>query len=209
MAKIPSATSMPMGLSKTKIALIIVGIIVIALILGIIGLYNNFVILKQNINGQWSLVENQYQRQADLIPNLVATVSSAVRVEVGLIENVTAARSQWQTAQSGDLLSRDTAGVNLQNSINAFIKAVATTENYPVLQANKNYIALQDELVGTQNRLAYARANYIDAVRQYNTAVQLFPGFLFAGMFGFTPENYYQAAPGALTTPIVGTGTLP
>ncbi|MFH0830286.1 MAG: LemA family protein [Candidatus Aenigmatarchaeota archaeon] len=194
-------------ISKYKWPLI-AGVIILIIIGSIIGIYNNFVVLKQNINGEWSLVENQYQRQADLIPNLVATVSSAVTVETRFVTDVTAARSQWQTTtQSSDLLSKDSAGVNLQNSINAFIKAVATTENYPVLQANKNYIALQDELVGTQNRLAYARANYIDAIRQYNTAIQVFPGIMFAGTFGFAPQTYYQAAPGALVTPIVGTAT--
>jgi LemA protein len=202
------AAAKPSGL---PIKWIVIGIVVVAifLVLGVIGMYNNFVALNQGVNSSWSEVENQYSRQADLIPNLVSTVSSAVKVETKFVTDVTAARSQWQNAPQGDLLSQDTAGVNLQNSINAFIRAVATTENYPVLQANKNYMALQDELTGTQNRLAVARGRYIQAIQSYNTAIQRFPGVLFAGTFGFQPKQYYQAAPSAMTTPILGTGTLP
>ena len=202
------AAAKPSGL---PIKWIVIGVVVVAilLVLGFIGMYNNFVALNQGVNSSWSEVENQYSRQAQLIPNRVSTVSSAVKVETKLITDVTNARSQWQSAQQGDLLSQDTAGVNLQNSINAFVSAVATTENYPVLQANKNYLALQDELTGTQNRLAVARGRYILAIQSYNTAIQSFPGVLFAGMFGFAPKQYYQAAPSEMTTPIIGTGTLP
>jgi LemA protein len=187
---------------------IVIGVAIL-LVLGFIGMYNSFVTLDQGVKSSWSEVENQYQRQADLIPNLVSTVSSAVKVETKFVTDVTNARSQWQSAPQGDLLSRDTAGVNLQNSINAFIRAVATAENYPVLQANKNYMALQDELVGAQNRITNARRLYIDSIQSYNTAVQRFPGVLFAGMFGFAPKQYFQATPEALTTPVLGTGTLP
>jgi LemA protein len=200
------ATAIPKGL---PIKWMIVGVVILALVLGIIGMYNGFVTLNQGVKSSWSEVENQYQRQADLIPNLVSTVSSAVKVETKFVTDVTNARSQWQSAPQGDLLSRDTAGVNLQNSINAFIRAVATTENYPVLQANKNYMALQDELVGAQNRITNARRLYIDSIQAYNTAIQRFPGVLFAGMFGFAPKQYFQATPEALTTPVLGTGTLP
>jgi LemA protein len=205
------ATAKPTGLPLKWIAIGAV-IVIILLVLGVIGMYNNFVTLDQGVKSAWSEVENQYQRQADLIPNLVSTVSSAVKVETKFVTDVTTARSQWQNAPQGDLLSKDTAGVNLQNSINAFVRAVATTENYPVLQANKNYVALQDELVGTQNRLANSRRLYIDAIQAYNTAIQRFPGVLFAGMFGFASKQYYQATPSAMTTPIignVGSTTLP
>jgi LemA protein len=190
---------------------IAVGVVIVAilLVLGVIGMYNNFVTLDQGVKSSWSEVENQYQRQADVIPNLVSTVSSAVKVETKFVTDVTAARTQWLNAQPTDLLSRDTAGVSMQNAINAFIRAVATTENYPVLQANKNYLALQDELVGAQNRITNARRLYIESIQAYNTAIQRFPGVLFAGTFGFSAKQYYQAAPGALTTPILGTGTLP
>jgi len=202
------AVAKPSGLPMKWI---VVGVVIVAilLVLGFIGMYNSFVTLDQGVKSSWSEVENQYSRQAALIPNLVSVVSSAVKVETKFVTDVTNARSQWQNAPQGDLLSMDTAGVNLQNSINAFIRAVATTENYPVLQANKNYMALQDELTGTQNRLAVARGRYIQAIQSYNTATQRFPGVLFAGMFGFAPKQYFQATPEALTTPVLGTGTLP
>jgi LemA protein len=196
-------------LPKKWIAIGIIVLVVVIIVGMFIGYYNNFVTLNQDVNSKWSEVENQYQRQADLIPNLVSVVSSSVRVETSLIQNVTNARSQWQSAPKSDLLARDTAGVNLQNSINAFVSAVATAENYPVLQANKNYVALQDELVGTQNRIAVARGNYIKSVQSYDTAIQRFPGNLFAGMFGFSLKEYYQASPSALQTPQLGTGQLP
>lgn len=185
-------------------------LVVILIILGsIAGMYNSFVGLDQNVKAKWSDVENQYQRQADVIPNLVSTVSSAVRVETRFVTDVTAARTQWLNAQPTDLLAKDTAGVNLQNSVNAFVRAIATTENYPVLQANKNYLALQDELIGAQNRITNSRRLYIESIQAYNTAIQRIPGVWFAGMFGYAPKDYYQAAPEALTTPILGTGTLP
>ncbi len=187
-------------------AIVLVALIIVGMF---IGYYNSFVTLNQNVLSKWSEVENQYQRQADLIPNLVSTVSSAVKVEVNLINNVTEARSRWQNAPQSDLLARDTAGVNLQNSVNAFISAVATAENYPVLQANKNYVALQDELVGTQNRITVARGRYIESIQGYNTAIQRFPGVMFAGLYGFAAKEYYQATPSSLQTPILGTGQLP
>jgi len=185
-------------------------LVVILIILGsIAGMYNNFVALDQDIKGKWSEVENQYTRQAELIPNLISTVSSAVSVETKFVTQVTAARTNWLNTQPTDLLGRDTAGASMQNSINAFVRAIATTENYPVLQANKNYLALQDELIGTQNRLAVARGRYITSIQSYNTAIRSVPGVWFAGMFGFAPKEYYQATVEALTTPVLGTGTLP
>lgn len=195
-------------ISKYKWPLIAL-VIVLIIIGGIVGMYNSFVTLDQDVKGKWSEVENQYQRQADLIPNLVSTVSSAVKVETKFVTDVTAARTQWLSALPTDLLAKDTAGANMQNAINAFVRAVATTENYPVLQANKNYLALQDELTGTQNRLAVARGRYITSIQAYNTAIRSIPDVWFAGMFGFAGKEYYQATLEALTTPVLGTGTLP
>jgi len=197
------------ALPKKWIAIGVIALIILIVVGMFIGYYNSFVTLNQDVESKWSQVENQYQRQADLIPNLVSTVSSAVKVEVNLINNVTEARSKWQDAPKGNLLARDTAGVDLQNSINAFVSAVATAENYPVLQANKNYIALQDELVGTQNRIAVERGRYITSIQSFNTAVQRFPGVMFAGLYGFSAKEYYQASPSALQTPVLGTGQLP
>ena len=185
---------------------IAIGIIIILLAAWIVGMYNNFIRLDQDVNAQWSEVENQYQRQADLIPNLVSVVSSAVSVETKFVTEVTEARSRWQTA-SGQY-DKDVAGVQMNNAITAFISAVATLENYPVLQANQQYTLLFDELTGTQNRIAVARGRYINAIRSFNVAVKVFPANIFASMFGFAEMAYYEAA-AELVTPELGTGELP
>jgi len=179
---------------------------VVLIVLGVItGAFNSFVSLDQNVNSKWSEVENQYQRQSDLIPNLISTVSSAVKVETKFVTDVAEARSRWQTSRT--VLDRDTAGVHMNNGIAALINAVATAENYPVLQANKQYAALTDELTGTQNRIAVARGRYIESVQAYNTAIKSFPNKVFAGWFGFAGKEYYQAQ--TLVTPTIGTGELP
>jgi LemA protein len=182
-----------------------IGVIVLIVLLTLIGAYNTFISLDQNVNGKWSEVENQYQRQADLIPNLISTVSSAVKVETKFVTDVAEARSRWQTSRT--TLDKDTAGVQMNNGIAALINAVATAENYPVLQANKQYVALTDELTGTQNRIAVARGRYIESVQSYNTATKTFPNNIFAGWFGFAGKEYYQAQ--TLVTPQIGTGQLP
>ena len=185
---------------------IIVGVIVLILLGTSAGAYNNFVSLDQDVNSKWSEVNNQYQRQADLIPNLVSTVSSAVTVETKFVTDVTEARSQWQTSKTN--FERDQAGVQMTNGITALINAVATSENYPVLQANKQYVALTDELTGTQNRIAVARGRYIESIQAYNTVTKTFPNNIFAGLFGFSEKEYYQATSG-LSTLQIGTGQLP
>ncbi len=181
--------------------------VIILIVLGIItGTYNSFVVLDQNVNSKWSEVNNQYQRQSDLIPNLISTVSSAVKVETKFVTDVAEARSRWQTSKT--TLDKDTAGVQMNNGIAALINAVATSENYPVLQANKQYVALTDELTGTQNRIAVARGRYIETIQAYNTATKTFPNSIFAGWFGFSGKEYYQA-PAGIVTPAIGTGELP
>ncbi len=180
--------------------------VIILIVLGMVaGAYNTFISLDQNVNSKWSEVENQYQRQSDLIPNLISTVSSAVKVETKFVTDVAEARSRWQTSKTN--LDKDKAGVQMNNGIAALINAVATAENYPVLQANKQYVALTDELTGTQNRIAVARGRYIEAIQAYNTATKTFPNNIFAGWFGFAGKEYYQAQ--TLVTPQIGTGELP
>jgi len=185
------------------------GIVIVAVVL-IIGLwlmssYNGFVVLDQNVNGKWSEVENQYQRQADLIPNLVSVVSSSVKVETQFVKDVTAARTAWQNAQTE--YDKDKAGIQMNGQITALVSAVA--ESYPTLQANKQYVALTDELAGTQNRIAVTRGDYIKAIQTFNTAVKRFPANIAAKIFGFSGKDYYQANEGAMTTPSLGTGELP
>jgi LemA protein len=189
------------------IAFGIVAVIIIIVVALFIGMYNNFVTLDQSVNAKWSEVENQYQRQADLIPNLVSVVSSAVTVETKFVTDVTEARSKWQSSTT--VFDKDTSGVQMNNGISALINAVATAENYPVLQANKQFVALTDELAGTQNRIAVARGRYIEAIQGFNTAIKSFPGNVFAGMFGFSGKDYYKAEVTALNTTKLGTGQLP
>lgn len=187
------------------ITLGIIALVIIILIAVFAGSYNHFVTLDQNVNSQWSEVENQYQRQADLIPNLVSVVSSSVSVETKFVKDVISARTSWQNAQG--TLARDTAGTQMNNGITALVSAVA--ESYPTLQANTQYVALTDELSGTQNRIAVARGRYIEGIKEYNTAIKKFPGNIIAGMFGFSEKEYYAAAEGSVNTPQIGNGQLP
>ena len=188
---------------KWQLAIALVAIIIIG---SIIGMYNRFITLEQTINIDWAEVENQYQRQADLIPNLVSTVSSAVTVETKFVTDVTEARSRWQTADNQ--YDKDAAGVDMNNGIAALVNAVFTSENYPVLQANQQYTILMDELTGTQNRIAVARGRYIEDIGAYNIAIMRFPARVFAGMFGFSEKDYYKAQT-ELITPSLGSGQLP
>lgn len=189
------------------ITLGVVVLVILILVSWLVGSYNNFVTLNQGVNGAWSEVENQYQRQADLIPNFVSTVSSQVGVETKFVKDVVAERTAWQNSAGGSQLARDTAGQQMNNGITALVSAVA--ENYPTLQASEGYTALRDELAGTQNRITTARGRYIDSIQAYNTAIMRFPGNVVAGMFGFSAKDYYKASSGALNTPSLGDGTLP
>ena len=191
--------------SKYKIWIIIA--IILILVFWVIGAYNRFVGLDQNVNAKWSETENQYQRQADLIPNLVSVVSSAVKVETNFVKEVVDARTKWLNSKS--LFDKDQAGVQMNNGISALVNAIATAENYPVLQANKQYVALTDELSGTQNRITVARGRYIESIQKYNTAIKRFPGNVFAKVFGFGGKDYYKAELNSLKNPSLGTGVLP
>jgi LemA protein len=199
------------GLSGVGISFIVVGALILLFVLGIvffaIGTYNKFVTLDQSISGQWSEVESQYQRQADLIPNLVSIVASAAKVETKYVTDVTEARTKWLNAKTES--EKDVAGVQMNGQISALVNAISTAENYPVLQANKQYSSLMDETSGTQNRITVARGRYIENLKSYNIAVKRFPANIFAGMFGFKEKEYYKAAEGSLQTPKLGEGKLP
>lgn len=184
-----------------------ISLIVIFAVLGVIsiGYYNNFVTLEQNVNSKYSEVENQYQRQADLIPNLVSVVSSSVTSETKFMTDVIAARSAYNNANTP--LEKDKAGVEMNNQIAFFMRSVA--EQYPDFKANAQYVTLTDELAGTQNRITVARGKYIEEVKTYNTQTKKFPGVLYAKIYGFENKEYYKAQEGAATTQQIGTGKLP
>lgn len=192
------------------IGLGIVGIVIVLilfLIVMAVGAYNGMVTLDQKVSASWSEVENQYQRQADLIPNLTSIVSSAVSVETNFVKDVIDARTKWLNAKS--LSEKDQLGLEMNQSLATFVSAIATTEAYPTLAANKQYVALMDEVAGTQNRITTSRGRFIEAIQAYNTTIKVIPNNFFAGMFGFIEKDYYKADPASLTTPSLGDGVLP
>jgi len=133
-----------------------------------------------------------------LIPNLVNVVESYAQFERELITNVTAIRSQWQTAQTPE------QQVNAANQFESAIsKLLLISENYPELKASEQFRALQDNLVETENMISVARTRYNEAVRQYNTATKVFPSNMIAGWFGFSERTYFQSRPGAENAPVV------
>jgi LemA protein len=185
-------------------------LLVVFLVLILFVGYNNLVTLDQDTKGKWSEVENQYQRQADLLGNLASIVSSAVSVETNYVTGVTEARTKWMAAKSsGNVSEMDQAGVEMTDSVATFVNAIATNEAYPTLQANKQYTAIMDEVTGTQNRIATARGRYIESVQSYNTTIKQIPNNFMAGMFGYSEKDYFKADVKALQTPQLGTGTLP
>jgi LemA protein len=193
------------------LGLLVVGVIlflIIAFISGA-GIYNGLVTQKQAVDQQWAEVQNQYQRRADLIPNLVQTVSGAANFEKSTLVEVTQARaSVGQVKIDPNQAPSDPAKLQqyeqAQNSLgSALSRLLVVTENYPDLKANQNFQDLQAQLEGTENRITTARNHFNVAAQSYNTAVQRFPTFLFAGMMGFTPRPYFEAKAGSDVPPPV------
>lgn len=174
-------------------------ILVVLILVGTVwGSYNNLVRLNQGVDNSWANVETQYQRRIDLIPNLVNVVQSYAKFEKELLTNITAIRSQWQTARSPE------QQVQTANQFESAIsKLLLISENYPDLKAGAQFKALQDNLVETENMVSVARTRYNDAVRQYNTATKVFPSNVIAGWFGFSERTYFQSRPGAENAPQV------
>ena len=177
------------------------GIVILAIVLiggWYLATYNGLIQMNENVNAQWQDVEVQYQRRADLIPNLVSTVQGYANFEKSVLTEVTAARSAWTTAQGPE------ARVAAANQLEATIsKLLLVAENYPDLQASQNFLALQDELAGTENRVAVERSRYNDAVRAFNAAIQFFPTSIVANQLGYTARDYFNSAAGAESAPNV------
>jgi LemA protein len=181
-----------------------VGVVALLFVFWVIGGYNSLVSSEAEYQGAWSIVESQYQRQADLIPNLVSVTASSVKAETTFVKDVVAARTAWTSAST--LAQKDIAGQQMVQGVSAFVNAVA--EQYPQFKANTQYVALTDELSGTQNRITTARNEYITAVKSFNVRVKRFPTNVLAGMFGFEVQAYYTSDSGT-TTPSLGAGILP
>ena len=172
-----------------------------------IGGYNSLVKMDENVSGQWSNVETQYQRRADLIPNLVSTVKGYAAHERETLEGVVEARSRATqlTVGAGDLTPERLAEYQrAQGAVTSALgRLLAITENYPELKANQNFLELQAQLEGTENRINVARTNFNNAAREYNQTIRRFPTNILAGLFGFDRRAYFEAAEGAAQAPKV------
>ena len=169
--------------------------------------YNSLVEDQQNVDQSWAEVENQYQRRADLIPNLVNTVKGYSNHEEETLVKVTEARAKATsvTINADDLNEENLARFQqAQGELSSALKSLlAVTEAYPDLKANENFMNLQTQLEGTENRITIARRNYTEAVRNYNTAIKKFPTNIYAGWFGFTAKPQFKAEAGAEKAPEV------
>jgi len=177
------------------------GILIVVLVIGfwIVGLYNGLVGRDQAVKQNWAQVETQLQRRYDLIPNLIETVKGYTKHESGVFEEVTKARSAWAGAKTQN--DKVTAANQMEGSLG---RLIAVAENYPQLKASENFRALQDELAGTENRIAVARMRYNDAVTEYNVGAKRIPTVFFVSMFGFDKEKtFFEAAKGAAEAPKV------
>ena len=185
---------------KKVTIIIIVAVVAIIAIWAISG-YNSLVGMDENVSNQWANVETQYQRRADLIPNLVNTVKGYAAHEKETLEGVIAARSQATQIKVDptDLTPEKLAEYQKAQGqlATALGKLLAITENYPDLKANQNFLELQAQLEGTENRINGASKNFNDAAKTYNTTIRRFPKNILAGMFGFDKRAYFEAAEGA------------
>lgn len=169
--------------------------------------YNSLVEKQQNVDQSWAQVENQYQRRADLIPNLVNTVKGYSTHEEETLLKVTEARAKATsiTIDADNLTEENLARFQeAQNELSGALKSLlAVTEAYPDLKANENFLNLQAQLEGTENRIATERQRYTEAVRDYNTAIKKFPTNIYAGWFGFQAKPQFKAEAGAQKAPEV------
>ena len=190
-----------------KKSTIILVAVIAALAMWAISAYNGMVKMDESVNTAWSNVENQYQRRADLIPNLVNTVKGYAAHEKETLEAVMAARSKaTQMTVDADNLTPEKLQEyqKAQGEIGATLgRLLAITENYPDLKANQNFMELQAQLEGTENRISVERRNFNEVARTYNTSIRTFPKSILAGMFGFDKRPYFEAEEGANKAPEV------
>lgn len=189
----------------------VIGIVVAVVVLGIViwvkNTYNGFVAGEEQVSAAWAQVENVYQRRADLIPNLVATVKGYAKHESETLENVIAARSRATqvVVDPSDLDAEDIAEFQkAQGELSSALgRLLMIAENYPDLKANSNFLELQAQLEGTENRIATERMKFNDAAKKYNTMVRRFPNNIIASIFDFESKGYFTAAEGANVAPKV------
>jgi len=190
----------------------VVGGVVVVLLGGIIlwgmGIYNGLVKSDEGVRSAWSQVESQYQRRADLIPNLVNTVKGYAKQEKDVLLGVTEARAKvGQLTVTKEVLEDPQAFAKFQEAqdqlSSALSRLLVVSENYPQLKSNENFLALQTQLEGTENRITVERQRYNTTVQGFNTQIRTFPTSFIAGMFGFKEKAYFQSKQGAENAPEV------
>ncbi|MEI7728752.1 MAG: LemA family protein [Verrucomicrobiota bacterium] len=195
------------GIFLGVVALIGVSVLILIAVAG--GSYNRLVKLSQGVDTQWAQVQNVYQRRADLIPNLVATVSGAAKFEKSTLTEITQARasvgqvkmdSTTAPTDPGKLAAFDQAQGQLSSALSRLLVVV---ERYPNLKATENFRELQAQLEGTENRISVERRDFNGAVQNYNTAIKSFPAVIYASALGFQYKPYFASAPGAEIAPKV------
>ncbi len=188
-------------MKKSKIVLIVIaGILIISVFWGV-GTRNSMVSAYEDVQNKASVIETQLQRRSDLIPNFVATVKGYATHEEEVYTAIADARAKLSGAiEKDDMTSVSEANSELDSALSRLLVVV---ENYPELKANENFIALQDELAGTENRIAKAREDYNNEVKSYNKEIKLFPNSIIANMGGFDEAVYFEAEEGAKDVPTV------
>lgn len=196
-----------MNFVKKNLGWIIAAAIVVVLLLWGVNGYNSMVAMDETIQGKWSDVETQYQRRSDLIPNLVATVKGYATHEKETLEGVIKARSEATSIKidPSNITAEQLAEYQKAQSgvASALGKLLAVAEQYPDLKANQNFLELQSQLEGTENRITVARRDYNEVAKEYNTTIRRFPKTILASLFGFEKKAYFEAAEGAETAPQV------
>lgn len=186
--------------------IIALAVIVVIVLWGISG-YNGLVSMDEQVSNSWSNVETQYQRRADLIPNLVNTVKGYATHEKTTLENVVKARSEATSVKIDptNLTPEKMAQYQkAQGNVSAALgRLLMVAENYPQLKANENFLELQSQLEGTENRITVARKDFNDTAKLYNTSIRRFPKNILAGLFGFEKKSYFEAEEGAEKAPEV------
>lgn len=194
-------------MKKSTIAIIVIAAVVFILYFSLKGTYNRMVTMEEQVTGAWSQVENVYQRRADLIPNLVNTVKGYAAHEQETLTQVIEARAK-ATQVSVNPENLDEQSIQqfqqAQQGLNsALSRLMVVVERYPDLKANQNFLDLQSQLEGTENRIAVERRNFIETARSYNTQIRQFPNNLLAGMFGFEKKAYFEGEQGSEQAPEV------
>lgn len=172
---------------KTIMELIILLVVVVVLILWVVGMYNSLVKLRNQVKNAWAQIDVQLKRRYDLIPNLIETVKGYMKHEKETLENVTRMRAQAMDASG--VADKAAAEGKLSSALGQLKIAV---ENYPDLKANQNFLALQEELTSTENKISFSRQNYNDQVLFFNNKTEVFPSSIIAGMFGFKKEDFFE-----------------